>query len=83
MAIQIYGGVRWSRTFRNIWLLEELGLPYENVAIHFASDETTDARVLGAESKRPRADARRRRHRGVGMLRDRRLRVEDKEAGDD
>ena len=40
MGIRIYGGVAGSRAFRNIWMLEELGLPYENVPVHFGSDET-------------------------------------------
>ena len=37
--IQIYG-VPISRAFRPLWLLEELGLPYEHIPIHFATGET-------------------------------------------
>jgi glutathione S-transferase len=33
-------GVPRSRTIRAIWMLEELGLPYENVKTHFATGET-------------------------------------------
>ena len=32
--IKIYG-IPFSRTMRCLWLLEELGLAYENIPIHF------------------------------------------------
>jgi len=35
--IKLYG-VRQSRAMRSLWALEELGVPYENVPIHFATD---------------------------------------------
>jgi glutathione S-transferase len=35
--IKLYG-IRQSRAMRSLWCLEELGLPYENVPIHFATD---------------------------------------------
>jgi glutathione S-transferase len=35
--IKLYG-VRQSRAMRSLWALEELGVPYEDVPTHFASD---------------------------------------------
>jgi glutathione S-transferase len=35
--IKIYG-IRQSRAMRSLWALEELGVPYEHVPIHFATD---------------------------------------------
>lgn len=35
--IKLYG-VRQSRALRSLWALEELGVPYENVPVHFATD---------------------------------------------
>jgi len=37
--IQVYG-VPLSRAFRPLWMLEELGLPYENVPTNFATGDT-------------------------------------------
>ena len=37
MAIKLYG-IPQSRTSRCLWMLEELGVPYENVPIHFAGE---------------------------------------------
>ena len=35
--IKLYG-IRQSRAMRSLWALEELGVPYENVPINFATD---------------------------------------------
>lgn len=37
--IKLYG-FPGSRAFRNIWMLEELGVPYENIPVHFATGDT-------------------------------------------
>jgi glutathione S-transferase len=37
MAIRLYG-IPQSRTARCLWMLEELGVPYENVPVHFIGD---------------------------------------------
>jgi glutathione S-transferase len=37
MAIKLYG-IPQSRTSRCLWMLEELGVPYENVPIHFLGE---------------------------------------------
>jgi|SRR5262245_1783542 len=37
MAIKLYG-IPQSRTSRCLWMLEELGIPYENVPVHFVGD---------------------------------------------
>jgi len=36
-VIKLYG-IRQSRAMRSLWALEELGVPYENVPINFATD---------------------------------------------
>jgi glutathione S-transferase len=37
--IKLYG-VSQSRTMRSLWMLEELGLPYENVKTNFRTGDT-------------------------------------------
>jgi glutathione S-transferase len=37
MTIRLYG-IPQSRTSRCLWMLEELGVPYENVEVSFAGD---------------------------------------------
>ncbi|MBV8739352.1 MAG: glutathione S-transferase [Alphaproteobacteria bacterium] len=39
MALKIYGVAR-SRTFRTLWMAEELGIPYEHVKVDFADGGT-------------------------------------------
>ena len=39
MALKIYGVAR-SRTFRVLWMAEELGLQYEHVKVDFAGGGT-------------------------------------------
>jgi glutathione S-transferase len=38
--VKLYG-IRASRAFRPLWMLEELGVAYENVPTHFATDTHT------------------------------------------
>ena len=40
--IKLYGIPR-SRTMRPLWMLEELGLPYENVKVSFVNETRTPA----------------------------------------
>ena len=40
--IKLYGIPR-SRTIRPLWMLEELGLPYENVKVSFVNETRTPA----------------------------------------
>lgn len=43
--IKVYG-IPASRTFRTLWMLEELGLPYENIPTHFATGDTRKPEFL-------------------------------------
>jgi len=44
-VIKLYG-VPQSRAYRSLWMLEELGVPYENVPVHFATGETRKPEFL-------------------------------------
>lgn len=44
MPIKLYG-IAQSRAFRNLWLLEELGVPYEHVKIGFDNRKVTDPQL--------------------------------------
>lgn len=43
--IKVYG-IPASRTFRTLWMLEELGLAYENIPTHFATGDTRKPEFL-------------------------------------
>src|SRR5205823_6011995 len=43
--IKLYG-VPQSRAMRALWMLEELGLPYENVKVNFATGDTRKPEYL-------------------------------------
>ncbi len=44
MTLKLYG-IAQSRAFRNLWLLEELGLPYEQVNVGFEQRKVVDPQV--------------------------------------
>jgi glutathione S-transferase len=44
MALKLYG-IAQSRAFRTLWLLEELGLPYEQVNIGFENRKVIDPQL--------------------------------------
>lgn len=57
MALKLYG-IAQSRAFRNLWMLEELGLPYEQVMVGFENRKVVDPRVhaLNPNRKLPTLD---------------------------
>jgi glutathione S-transferase len=55
-VIKLYG-VPLSRASRCLWMLEELGLPYENVATHFAGGaQTAEVKKLNPNGRVPLLD---------------------------
>jgi glutathione S-transferase len=44
MPLKLYG-IAQSRAFRNLWMLEELGLPYEQVMVGFENRKVVDPKV--------------------------------------
>ena len=56
--LKLYG-IAQSRAFRNLWMLEELGLPYEQVKIGFENMKVVDPRLhaLNPNRKLPTLDA--------------------------
>lgn len=51
MAITLYG-IAQSRAFRTLWMLEELGLPYEHVQIGFEDRKVVDPRLHAVNPNR-------------------------------
>jgi len=55
-VIKLYG-VRVSRASRCLWMLEELGIPYENVPTHFAGDaQSAEFKKLNPNGRVPVLD---------------------------
>ncbi len=44
MPLRLYG-IAQSRAFRNLWLLEEMGLPYEQVKVGFENRKVVDPQI--------------------------------------
>ena len=56
MAIKLYG-IPESRAARCLWLLEELGIPYENVPVHFlGGTRTTEYLKINPNGRIPTLD---------------------------
>ena len=55
--LKLYG-IAQSRAFRNLWLLEEMGVPYEQVPIGFEDRKVVDPRLhaLNPNHKVPALD---------------------------
>lgn len=51
MALTLYG-IAQSRAFRTLWMLEELGLPYEQVAVGFENRRIVDPRLHAVNPNR-------------------------------
>jgi glutathione S-transferase len=55
MAVKVYG-VRESRTYRVLWMLEECGVPYEHVRQSFAGEKPPEYLALNPSGKVPTLD---------------------------
>ena len=54
--LKLYG-IAQSRAFRNLWMLEELGVPYENVPVSFIGDvQKPDYLKINPNAKIPALD---------------------------